>query len=171
MSPVANYERGATETSYLGHISLPIRPPQAAVRMGDERIYTHPKASDRARYMRAEIIHVKNRVPESSMNPAGRIGGNIIFKLWFNTYRYVAYTANVIVYFEGLLPIRKFFLVAVLLNLAGIFLAAIGKWQYPRQYTGAFVLGNLQAAILIRNELFVRFLYFIVNLLFAKVCS
>ncbi|KAJ7287243.1 hypothetical protein C8J57DRAFT_580227 [Mycena rebaudengoi] len=73
----------------------------------------------------------------------------IRFQLWFNTY-------------------RKLYLLTVTLNLAGLLLAATGKWQYPRQYTGAFVLGNLQVAILMRNELFGRFLYLIVNTLFAK---
>ena len=44
-------------------------------------------------------------------------------------------------------------------------------WHYPRKYTGALVLGNLLTAILMRNELFVRSLYFIVNTCFAKVCT
>lgn len=48
-------------------------------------------------------------------------------------------------------------------------LAALDIWHYPRQYTGAFVLGNLFFAILMRNELFGRILYAVVNFLFAKV--
>jgi len=55
------------------------------------------------------------------------------------------------------------------LNLTGIALAILNIWTYPRRYTGAFVLGNLLIAILIRNELFGRFLYLLVNTLFAKV--
>ena len=55
--------------------------------------------------------------------------------------------------------------------MTGLSLAATGVWGYPRQYTGAFVLGNLLAAILMRNELFGRLLYLIVNALFAKVKS
>jgi len=54
------------------------------------------------------------------------------------------------------------------LNLIGIFLTILGVWRYPRRYTGAFVLGNLLVAILMRNELFGRCLYLIVNTLFAK---
>jgi hypothetical protein len=53
--------------------------------------------------------------------------------------------------------------------LTGLLLAATGVWAYPRQYAGAFVLGNLLVAILMRNELFGRLLYMIVNTLFAKV--
>lgn len=58
-----------------------------------------------------------------------------------------------------------------MLNSIGLLLAIIGTWTYPREYTGAFVLGNLLVAILMRNELFGRFLYLTVNTLFAKVSS
>ncbi|KAJ7114964.1 hypothetical protein C8R44DRAFT_710030 [Mycena epipterygia] len=78
-----------------------------------------------------------------------KVSRTLEFQLWFNTY-------------------RKFFTLTVILNLVGLVLAATGRWQYPRQYTGALVLGNLQVAILMRNELFGRFLYLIVNTLFAK---
>ena len=44
-----------------------------------------------------------------------------------------------------------------------------GAWTYPRRYASAFVLGNLLTAILVRNELFGRFLYLFVNTCFAKV--
>ena len=44
-------------------------------------------------------------------------------------------------------------------------------WHYPRKYTGALVLGNLLAAVMMRNELFGRLLYLIVNVCFAKVCK
>jgi hypothetical protein len=73
----------------------------------------------------------------------------IRFQLWFNTY-------------------RKLYTFVLSLNLVGLLLAALDKWHYPRHYTGAFVLGNLQVAILMRNELFGRFLYLIINTLFAK---
>ncbi|GJJ08479.1 hypothetical protein Clacol_002697 [Clathrus columnatus] len=73
----------------------------------------------------------------------------ILWKIWFNTY-------------------RKFFTFVMTLNLTGVVLAATGHFPYARKYTGALVLGNLYAAILVRNELFGRFLYLIVNTLFAK---
>jgi hypothetical protein len=65
--------------------------------------------------------------------------------------------------------VRKFFTFVVTLNLLGVVLAATGVWNYPRHYTSALVLGNLLTAILVRNELFGRFLYAIVNFCFAKV--
>jgi hypothetical protein len=74
----------------------------------------------------------------------------ILWTLWFNTY-------------------RKFFTFVMTLNLVGVILAATGHWPYARKYTGALVLGNLYAAILMRNELFGRFLYLFVNTCFAKV--
>lgn len=66
---------------------------------------------------------------------------------------------------------RKFFTFVITMNAIGILLAALNVWTYPRHYTGAFVLGNLLTAILVRNELFGRFLYLIVNTFFAKVCT
>ncbi|KAJ7188638.1 hypothetical protein C8R46DRAFT_1205784 [Mycena filopes] len=87
--------------------------------------------------------------PLALSKPRSKTSRAIEFRLWFNTY-------------------RKFFTLIVTLNLIGLLLAALGKWQYPRRYTGAFVLGNLQVAILMRNELVGRFLYLIVNTLFAK---
>ncbi len=65
--------------------------------------------------------------------------------------------------------IRKFFTFIVLLNVAGLIVAIMDVWPYPRNYTDALVLGNLLAAILVRNELFGRLLYLLVNRLFAKV--
>ena len=55
------------------------------------------------------------------------------------------------------------------LNAIALLLAALNVWTYPRHYTGAFILGNLLVAILVRNELFGRLLYLIVNTCFAKV--
>lgn len=65
----------------------------------------------------------------------------------------------------------KFYAAVTLINLTGLVLAATGIWQYPRRYTGAFVLGNLLTAILMRNELFGRLLYLFVNTCFAKASS
>lgn len=66
----------------------------------------------------------------------------ILFELWFNVY-------------------RRFFTFVVLLNLVGIILAAVGKFKYAENHLGALVLGNLLMAVLMRNELFVRFLYLV----------
>jgi hypothetical protein len=66
----------------------------------------------------------------------------IKFALWFNVY-------------------RRFFTFCVTLNGIGILLAALGKFPYARNHLGALVLGNLLMAILMRNELFLRFLYLI----------
>ncbi|KAF8967953.1 hypothetical protein BDZ97DRAFT_1655773 [Flammula alnicola] len=85
--------------------------------------------------------------PKKVMKP--RAGRWIRFQLWFNTY-------------------RKFFTVVMTVNLISIGLAIANIWKYPRNYTGAFVLGNLLVAILMRNELFGRFLYLLINTLFAK---
>lgn len=54
-------------------------------------------------------------------------------------------------------------------NIIILILTISGAWSYPRSYTSAFILGNLLAAVLARNELFGRFLYLFVNKSFAKV--
>lgn len=54
---------------------------------------------------------------------------------------------------------RKFFTFVTLLNLVGIILTAVGKFRYAENHMGALVLGNLLMAILMRNELWMRFLY------------
>jgi hypothetical protein len=64
----------------------------------------------------------------------------ILFQLWFNTY-------------------RMFFTFVTLLNLTGIILAALNRFTYAENHLGALVLGNLLCAILMRNELWLRFLY------------
>ncbi|KZP09054.1 hypothetical protein FIBSPDRAFT_922576 [Athelia psychrophila] len=60
----------------------------------------------------------------------------------------------------------RLFVFIVVLNLIGVLLASIGRFPYAHKYTGALVLGNLLAAILVRNELFLRGLYLAVNTLF-----
>jgi hypothetical protein len=65
--------------------------------------------------------------------------------------------------------VRKLFTFIVLLNIVGLTLAIMDVWPYPRNYSDALALGNLLTAILVRNELFGRFLYLLVNKLFAKV--
>ncbi len=92
----------------------------------------------------------------------------IRLQLWFNTYRCV-FLLSSDRYRKPMATSRKFFTLIVTLNIVGLVLAILGKWQYPRKYTGALVLGNLVTAILARNELFGRLLYLLTNT-FAKVC-
>ena len=66
----------------------------------------------------------------------------VLFRLWMHTY-------------------RKFFIVVVALNLTGIILACLDRFPYARDHSGALVLGNLLCAVLMRNELFLRFLYMV----------
>ncbi len=64
---------------------------------------------------------------------------------------------------------RKFFTFTFGLNMIGLTLAASGHFPYAIKYSGAMVVGNLNFAILMRNEIFGRILYFVVNFCFAKV--
>jgi hypothetical protein len=65
-----------------------------------------------------------------------------LFWLWYNMY-------------------RRLWTVVTLLNLAGIVMAALGRFSYAEDHLGAMILGNLLCAILMRNELFGRFLYMV----------
>ncbi|KAG9125508.1 hypothetical protein FRC07_007310 [Ceratobasidium sp. 392] len=73
----------------------------------------------------------------------------IRFQLWFNTY-------------------RKFFTFIVIFQLIGMILAGTHHFPYARKNTGGIVVGNIMAAVIVRNEIFGRFLYLTVNTLFAK---
>ncbi|KAB5588953.1 Palmitoyltransferase AKR1 [Ceratobasidium theobromae] len=84
--------------------------------------------------------------PKTRFVPASRW---IRFQLWFNTY-------------------RKFFTFIVLLESAGMIAAGLGHFPYAHENTGGFVIGNILAGVVVRNELFGRLLYLIVNTLFAK---
>jgi hypothetical protein len=77
---------------------------------------------------------------KSVTTSAPKVSRWILFRLWLNTY-------------------RKFFLLVTALNLAGIILACLDRFPYATSHSGALVLGNLLMAVLMRNELFLRFLY------------
>ncbi|KFY27483.1 hypothetical protein V493_03467 [Pseudogymnoascus sp. VKM F-4281 (FW-2241)] len=81
-----------------------------------------------------------HQAPKNPVRPKPKISRLIIFRLWFNTY-------------------RKFFAIVTLLNLAGIIMAALGLFPYAEEHLGALLLGNLLCAVMMRNELFLRFLY------------
>lgn len=80
--------------------------------------------------------------PTTTVQPRPKPSRWILFRLWFSAY-------------------RKFFTFIVALNLTGIILAILGRFPYAEHHLGALLLGNLLTAVLMRNELFLRFLYFI----------
>ncbi|CAE6339547.1 unnamed protein product [Rhizoctonia solani] len=84
--------------------------------------------------------------PKARFVPASRW---IRFQLWFNTY-------------------RKFFTFIILFELAGMITAGLGHFPYAHENTGGIVIGNILAGVVVRNELFGRLLYLIVNTFFAK---
>ncbi|CDO77044.1 hypothetical protein BN946_scf184403.g19 [Trametes cinnabarina] len=92
-------------------------------------------------------VAASKRDPSSRNKPKWKLSRWARFQLWFTT---------------------KFFTFVITLNGVGLLLAALNIWTYPRRYTGAFILGNLIFAILMRNEVFGRLLYWFVNACFAK---
>lgn len=47
--------------------------------------------------------------------------------------------------------------------------AGAGKFPYAHNNTGGIIIGNILAGVVVRNELFGRLLYIVINGLFAKV--
>ncbi|KAJ7127528.1 hypothetical protein C8R43DRAFT_1134551 [Mycena crocata] len=111
-----------------------------------------------------------NLLPSGSRTPKAKPTTNpwTKFRLWSDMYRKLSPRERWVKFRLWFNMYKKLFTLSVTLNFIGLCLAITGQWQYPRRYTGAFVLGNLQAAILARSELFGRLLYLIVNTLFAK---
>lgn len=53
--------------------------------------------------------------------------------------------------------------------MVGLVIAASGHFPYAVKYSGSIAVANFNFSILMRNEVFGRFLYLFVNTLFAKV--
>lgn len=90
-------------------------------------------------------------VSQKPERPKPKISRWVLFDLWFNTY-------------------KKFFTFVVLLNVAGVVMASLGRFPYAENHLGALVLGNLLMAILMRNELFLRCLYTVAIYGLRSVC-
>ncbi|KAE9406419.1 hypothetical protein BT96DRAFT_1054902 [Gymnopus androsaceus JB14] len=88
--------------------------------------------------------------PKKPAQKPKKVSKWVRWRLWFNTY-------------------RKFFCFTFGLNMIGLGLAASGHFPYAIRQSGTMVVGNLNFAILMRNEFFGRILYWIVNTCFAKV--
>lgn len=96
------------------------------------------------------------------MDPMDPMVQHVQVHLAYNSSGCVSYRPSV-------LFTRKLFTLVITLNAVGIVFAASGHFQYAEKWTTAMALGNLNCAILMRNELFGRFLYLFVNTCFAKV--
>jgi len=91
----------------------------------------------------SDVVEIRDPVAaKKPAPPKQKISRWTLANLWFNTY-------------------RKFFTFVTLLNLTGIIMASLNRFPYAENHLGALVLGNLLCAILMRNELFLRFLYII----------
>ncbi|KAI6036649.1 hypothetical protein BKA83DRAFT_85445 [Pisolithus microcarpus] len=102
------------------------------------------------------VQSLRKDAPVSSKPPARlpkhekiKASNYVLFIIWYNAY-------------------RRFFTVVFTLNFIGLGLAIADRWPYAKKYPGALVLGNLNLAVLMRNEVFGRILYLFVNTCFAK---
>ena len=102
--------------------------------------------------------------------PKKKTSKSIIVKLWYNTYRYddpISYSRRTRIHCYHC---RKLFTIAFCINMIMFGFAVSGHWPYAVKYAGAFAVANFNVSILVRNEIFGRILYWLVNTLFAKVC-
>lgn len=124
--------------------TLPVLSPPA-VHLDEKKVLESHSSAD------ATVTPPPAPRPAPTKKPKPKTSKWILFNLWFNTY-------------------RKFFTFVTLLNLVGIVLAACGRFPYAENHLGALVLGNLLMAVLMRNELFLRFLYIISIYGLRSVC-
>ncbi|RPD53448.1 hypothetical protein L226DRAFT_516932 [Lentinus tigrinus ALCF2SS1-7] len=128
---------------------LPVLPVSSKAVIQDAAVGLAAQSGKKESQVELALATYAKKDHASASKPKRRVSKWVRFQLWFNTY-------------------RKFFIFVVTFNGVGLLLASLNIWTYPRRYTGAFVLGNLIFAILMRNELFGRVLYLIVNKCFAK---
>ncbi|KZT44163.1 hypothetical protein SISSUDRAFT_977456 [Sistotremastrum suecicum HHB10207 ss-3] len=167
LNEVTGYLDGAEKGTLSGVIAsrpalvaTPYAPPYPADAKEDpeKTLRSPPSFSSTDKQKEKESVQVSEKKPESDppkpAAPAGKPTKKkaskwTLWRLWFNTY-------------------RKLFTFCFTINVIGLGLAASGRWQYPIHRPPALVLGNLLTAILMRNEIFGRILYWLVNTLFAK---
>lgn len=126
---------------HIEHVESPLSGTVSPVHQGITPMSSVPQLSLAfPKTERATDANKLNAIVKKPEPVKSKVSRWILFDLWFNTY-------------------RKLFTLVTLLNLTGIIMAALGRFAYAENHLGALVLGNLLFAILMRNELFIRFLY------------
>lgn len=96
-----------------------------------------------------DVQHIEVQKPAAPAPTPIVVSKWVKFQLWYSAY-------------------RRFFTVVVTFNFISIVLTCLGRFPYAQKNVGAFILGNLCTAVLMRNELFGRLLYLIANTLLRK---
>ena len=91
----------------------------------------------------------------------------IRFRVWYNPYRMVSS-------FEWFAPCiadlpMQLFTFVFTLNMVGIFVACIHHFPYAEHHGAALALGNIVSAVACRNELFLRYLFWVVVKVFQNL--
>ena len=162
LSQTTDPEKGLLDSQavpYNGDVKAPLSTVSPAIPLTKEK--------DLAVTTTTKEVATKPSKPPSK--PKKKVPLWIVWTLWFNTYRYILSIAIKADRYLALLFIRKFFTFCLTFNMIGLTLAASGHFPYGVTYDGAIVVANFNMAILMRNEVFGRLLYWLVNTLFAKV--
>jgi hypothetical protein len=148
--------------SYNGDVKAPLSTVDPA--------FPSSKEKDTAVTTTTKEVTATTKPSKPPPKPKKKVPIWIVWTLWFNTYRYIGSIAiKADDRYLALLFIRKFFTFCFGFNMLGLALAASGHFPYGVKYDGAIVVANFNMAILMRNEVFGRLLYLLVNTLFAKV--
>lgn len=126
-----------------------------------------PSAGEKELSLLPHAKETASSAPKPIAKPRVKYSKRTLWTLWFNTYRRAG--SFKFPHTGSNAHHRKFFVFTLTINLTGIVLAASGHWPYAVRYMSALILGNIHVSVLVRNELFGRFLYLVVNTLFAKV--
>lgn len=102
----------------------------------------------------ATVFPVSEKKEAAPPKPASKpkkkkVSNWIIVQLWYNMY-------------------RKLFTIAFSVNIIMFGFAASGHWPYAVKYGSAMAVANFNVSVLVRNEIFGRWLYGFVNFFFAK---
>ena len=94
------------------------------------------------------------------------------FRVWYNYYRMVRH------FFESFCTCKlntilnfQLFTFVFSLNMVGIVVACTHHFPYAEKHGAALALGNITAAVAFRNELFLRYLFWVIVKIFQKVCT
>lgn len=90
----------------------------------------------------------------------------IRFRVWYNPYRMVCPDQYSLLLADDAI---KLFTFVFTLNMVGIFVACIHHFPYAEHHGAALALGNIVSAVACRNELFLRYLFWVIVKIFAKV--
>lgn len=129
-------------------------PPSSDDEKKDVKVEVRPAASEEKftevqLKEKPEVQHVEITKPSDPAPPPIVVSNWVKFVLFFNCYRYVWLFPGHNTALLSRTFCSRFFTVVVTLNAVGIIMAALDRFPYAENNTGALILGNLCTAVLV----------------------